>query len=699
MLSLYKQRNFYMLNLLNEENLDTNEHQFKKIEDLEDGTSVYEIDSDEEDENPELSDFYENLADKMDETLLNKIAAELLDDVDQDKESRREWEQGVENGLKYAGIKTEEIPKLPFPSSCGAFDTTLTASLLRAYSTIKAELFPANGPCNMKTVGESTDQDDDQCERIKDWMNFFLTEKDKEYDADTSRLLLYTTAIGTTFRKVYQDPITKDPIARFIDPQDFIVNNNCVSILSSNRLTHVLHLSRKEIALRQASGFYREIELPNDDDDSDQKTGIKQVVQNLEGISTDQEEKKSALMTVYEIHCELDIQDFDDLLSEEDNISFPVPYIVSICVSSRKVLSIYRNWKEDDNQYKRINYFVQYNYFPGFGLYGIGLFQLLGSNAICLTSLQRMLIDKGTLSNFPGGLRVKGLRLENNDKAIGPSEFLEVETGGLPIRDAIMPMPYSEPSAVLNQLREALIQRTEALGSITESQLSEGNPNVPVGTTMMRLEVANRIQGIALVSIRNSLTNELQLLYKLFGETLPDQPYPFRVPGKNHVLMKEDFSDRFRIIPISDPVLTTAMQRNLQNQFVLQLAQSAPELYNMENVHRKVLEGLHVQDIDSLFVSKEEKAIAQFMQEQQMEKQTINPQQVMMMDIQQRQEAAALKHEESQLKAETEAFKAQLSFESEKNKQETEREIAEEKNETELELQHLKMQEREKDYV
>jgi len=506
-----------MIEQLDLENFNNPDVRFKKVEDLDDGSIIYEIDDEVEQEKERPSDFHENLAEIVDEVFLNRIASELLDEIQQDKDSRSVWDQNIEKGLKYAGMKMEDLKEGPFMSSCRAFDTTLSSAILRAYSVIKAELFPQNGPCSVQVIGEASEDDDDRAERIKDWMNFSLTEKDKEYDSDTCRLLYYVVSIGTTFRKVFQDPITKTPIARFIDPQDFIVNNNCVTLLSSNRLTHVLHLSRKEILLRQANGFYRDIEIPLDDDDLDEQIGIEKTIRNNEGVNVDQQEKKSSLMTVYEVHCDLDLEDFDKDYNEE-NTGIPKPYIVTICLSSRKILSIYRNWKEDDEEFKKINYFIQYNYLPGYGLYGTGLFQLLGSNAICLTSLQRMLIDKGTLNNFPGGLRVKGLRIENNDKSIGPGEFLEVETGGLPIRDAIMAMPYSEPSAVLNQLRESLIQRTESLGSITEMQISEGNPNVPVGTTMMRLEVANRIQGIALSSIRNSLTQELDLLYNLYGE-------------------------------------------------------------------------------------------------------------------------------------------------------------------------------------
>jgi hypothetical protein len=580
----------------------------KKIDELSDGSVLFEIGEDAEEELERESVFYENLADYLDESLLGKLSIDLLDGIEQDKESREQWEESIETGMKYLGIKLEDFKNSPWISASRVFDTTLLSSVLRCYSTVWTSLFPDTGPANVRTAGESDAFLEDQAERIKLFMNYSLTQLDKEYYPDCKRSIFYTAIVGTTFRKVYLDPILNRPVSRFIDPQDFIVNNNCVSLLSSDRLTHVLHLSRKDVLLRQAKGLYRDISLPYDTDDiGEDQDGIKSTVQNLEGIEPPQMEPKSSLVTLYEVHCDICLDGEDSFSRRDDEkLEIPLPYIVTICASSKKILSIYRNWDQNDPSFSRKNYFVPYNYLPGLGLYGMGLTQMIGSNSVAATSVLRQLIDKGTLCNFPGGIRVKGMRLENNDKPIGPGEFLEIETGGLPIRDAISPLPYSEPSQVLRELRNDLIQQTESLASIAETKIAEDNPTAPVGTTMMNLEVANKLQSVVLSSFRESLSYELQLIYDLWGECLPDAPYPFRVPGKETAVMRRDFNDRIQIIPVSDPVLMTNIQKNVQNQSILQLAQAHPQFFNMKSVIVRLLEGWHVRDIDTIMINQEQ---------------------------------------------------------------------------------------------
>lgn len=737
--------------------------------------------------------FYENLAEQMEEMHLGRIASELLEGIEEDKSSRAEWEQANEKGLKYLGFKLEEAKEVPFLQACRAFDTTLSTALLRSYSTARAELFPAAGPVTSKIAGESNEALEDQGERVKEWMNYYLTDYDEEYYPDSERLLLYTTMIGCGFRKVYQDPVLKQPVARFIDPQYFIVNNNCVSLLSSSRLTHELRLSKREILLRQLSGFYRDIDLPFLTDSEGDESSLTKTVQQMEGVKPDKKGDKPSLFTFYEVHCDLSLEGMDVFESKDKDVQLPLPYIVTICENTRQILSIRRNWEEGDPDYKRIQYFVQYNYLPGFGLYGIGLASLLGSNSVVLTSLLRQLVDKGTLCNFPGGLRAKGLKLESNDKAIGPSEFLEVDTGGLPLQQAIMPMPYSEPSVVLKELRNEIVQQTQSLASTAETQVAENKADVAVGTILASLEVSNRVISTVLRSFHVSLGRELKLLYNLFGKYLPDTPYPFLVPGKQISIMRQDFNDRIKIIPVSDPVLSTSMQRTLTAQAVMQIAERWPQLHNMKNVIRRTYQSMRVDNIDEILPSDQEAIpldpitenmnilegkpvtaavwqdhpshilvhtqfshqnpdkqaeimahifvhraydyaikmqlamgqqmpsleeltspeiqnqialqAAQVTQQQQMaeaeeiKRQTVDPQQVMMMDIQQREKAAQLKHQEAQLKAETEAFKAQLQFESEKNKQRIAQEMADEKHETDLEIQEMKLQEKHKEYV
>lgn len=578
-----------------------------KVEDLEDGSSIYEFrDGDEEEVEEKISeDFYDNLAETLPENLLNGIAGELLEEIDEDKESRNEWEQSYLKGIRYLGFKLEDFKDVPFMTACRAFDTTMSTALLRFYSMARGELFPNQGPATFEIWGKKDERAEDQGNRIKEWMNYYLTREDRDYYPDSERMLLYLGVIGTVFKKVSQDPVTNKPIARFINPPDFIVNNNCVSILSSTRLTHVLHLNKHEIKLRQLNGYYRDVELPDINDDLEQSSATKDTVQNIEGINTSVYENKD-LFDIYEVHCDWNFDEIDSFKRKSEDINIPLPYIVTICGTSRKILAIRRNWEKSDPYFKRIECFVQYNYLPGFGLYGIGLAQLIGSNEVALTSILRQLIDAGTLRNFPGGLKVKGLRIENNDKAIGPSEFLDVETGGLPIRDSVMPMPYQEPSVVLKELRNELIEQTQVLASTAETQIAENNSNAPVGTTLAILEVSNKIQSSIFRSLHVSLTNELGIIYNLFSKFMPDEPYRFSTLNKESQISKEDFDDKIRIVPVSDPNLTTAIQRVLKNEAVLKLAEAAPTLYDQRSVHKRMLEALGIDNIEEIMPSPEE---------------------------------------------------------------------------------------------
>jgi hypothetical protein len=754
---------------------------FTKIEDLPDGSTVYELGESSQQQDDEEENFKENLAEKMPETALAGIASKILDGIEQDKESRTEWEQSYLNGIKYLGWKLEDFKDVPFMSACRAFDTTLSTSVIAFYSRAKPLLFPRTGPVDFKINGEFSAELEKQGRRIKEFMNYYLVDKDKEYYADCDRLLLYVAIVGCVFRKVYIDPILNMPLPRMIDPQDLIVNNNCVTILSSDRITHKISLSKQEIALRQASGFYRDVELPGITSPLEEQSETSKAIQRLEGINLDSYEKNS-LLEIFESHVTLNLEEFDYFEKESKKLSIPLPYIVTICASSHKILSIRRNWKMNDPHFKAREYFVQYNYLPGLGLYGMGLPHIIGSNAVTLTSIQRQLLDAGTLKNFPGGLKVKGLRIENNDKPIGPSEFLDVETGGLPIRDAIMNMPYNEPSVVLKDLRNELMQQTQVLASVSESQVVENSVNAPATTTLALLEVTDRFQASIFESLHMSLQREMQLLYNLFGEVLPDAPYPFNVPGKSLNIMRRDFNDKIKIVPISDPKHTTTTMRLLRAKSLQEISMANPTLYNMREVNRRVLEAMNVESIDDLLLPSQEnvepldpitenmKAMtgkpvtaaiwqdhqshivvhsteaqnnpilqahinehraydylvkmqmamniqmppiemikspevqnqialqaAQIAQEQlqaqqqAQQAQTIDPNAILMADIEQRREAAYLKDEETKLKAETDVHKSQLKFEGEKLKANTQKEIAEERNQKEIDIAEMKI--------
>lgn len=573
---------------------------FNKLEEGPDGSTLYEFN--EEIEIPEEEaprDFHENLAEHLDEGKLSSIATKVLEGIEEDLQSRKEWEQIAKKGMKYLGFKLEEMREVPFMAGCRAFDPTFSTALLRFCATARAELFPEEGPADVKLLGEKIDFLEDKALNIKDTLNYYLTEVDREYYPDSEQLLMYLGLLGCAFRKVYNDPLTKRPLSRFMDPTDIIINNNCVSILSSSRITHREKLTKRERMLRMRSGFYRDIDIDDMDDNGDEDSPIQKTVNQIDGIDLSSYENKS-LLYVYESHVDLEDVDQDEFSDEKDK--FPKPYIVSVCQQSRKILGLWRNWVEGDQFYKRIEYFVQHDFLKGFGLYGYGLTHLAGSNSIVLTSVTRQLIDAGTLKNFPGGLRVKGMRFDDNDKPIGPSEFRELETGGLPIQQAVMPLPYNEPSVVLKELRNELIQQTQNLLSTTETQISENNANAPVGTTLALLETSNKVQASIFRSLHKSMGNELTLVYNLFKSSLSDSPFSFKIPGRSLVLSREDFIDDIKIISNSNPKYTTSTQRILQAESELRIAQTSPQLHDLRNCYKKLYKsiGLSEEEINSI---------------------------------------------------------------------------------------------------
>lgn len=579
-----------------------------KVQDLPDGSSIFEIlkEEQEQEEGKKDKDFYANLAEDMESARLSSLAATLLEDIEDDKASRKEWEETFILGLKYLGIKVEESRSAPFINACAAFDSTLLIALIRGCSTARAELFPAAGPARTEVIGTPTEKAEDSGERVKLFMNHFLTQMDEDYYPDSEQLLNYVYLSGSGFRKVCQDPILNRPSPRMIKPQDFIVNINCNSLLSSDRLTHVMHLSRKDVILNQIKGEFLDASLPLVADlDDNEQSDVQTTVENLEGISPKASENKS-LFDFYECHTDLSESELHGKDIDQDKNELPKPYIVTICCDSKKIVSIKRNWEEEDDSFKRIECFVNYYYIRGFGMYGLGLAHLLGSNSITLTTILRQLVDSATLKSFPGGLKTKGLKVENNDKAIGPSEFHEVETGGLPLSECLMMMPYSEPSQTLVQLMQHLIQQTSNIASTAEAEIPEAGTNAPVGTTLALLEVANKVQSSVLRSLHTALGKELKLLFKLFGKYLPDEPYPFAVPGDSSAIMRQDFNDSISIAPVSDPNVLTSTHRLITAESILKLAQSNPEIHDIREVYKRMYAAMNVENIDKILTKQPE---------------------------------------------------------------------------------------------
>lgn len=576
-------------------------------EELEDGSTVYEI-GEEFPEQKDNSTFYANLAEDLTESARNKLSSSLLEQIEEDIEARREWLESVQKVKEYLGFSLEDLKEVPFSQSARTFDTTLSTALIRFYATTRAELLPQSGPAGYKILGDSTEELEEKGELLSDWLNYFLTVKDYAYYSDFERFLLYLGLYGSGFKKVYYDKISNQPVSRFIMPEDFVIDGDCTSVLESERLTHILHLSKREIILKQQSGVYRDCELPylkglsstedSDDDEEKKKDGI-----DLSAYT------KQSLFSVYEVHTYVNLNDFHDDQPEKTENELPLPYVVTIDKISKEILAIRRNWQEEDASKKRTNYFVQYNYLPGFGVYGIGLAHLLGSNAITLTKLLRQLVDAGSFKNLPGGLRTKGFKQQNNDLIVGPGEFIEVDTGGVPLSEAFMPLPYSEPSATLRELRLEIVNQCKELGSTSELGMLDSKEDIPTGTILAALESNNRIQSAVLRSIHHSFTYELQLIAQLFSQTLEYEE--FRFSGGEQSITGEDFVSELKIIPISDPASNSTIQKIIKAQEILRTAEQAPELHDMREVLKLNYDaqGLAPEEIDKILPSQENQEI------------------------------------------------------------------------------------------
>lgn len=572
-----------------------------ELENFPDGSSIYGVEDSEGEstEHNEGVNFYANLALDLEDNMLTSLASTIIEEIEEDKASRQEWENSNNIALKYTGFKIEEFRNIPFMRACSVFDSTLATAGLQFYAVARAELFPDKGPAKLEIYGSTTEQKEKEGAAVIEYINHYLTKIDEIYYPDSDRLLMYIWLFGSAFRKIYIDPITKKPVGRTIPPQDFIVNLNARSLLESDRLTEIQEYSRKQIKIFERSGFFIPSKLPeraDGDFSEDEDSQINETIDNIDGIDTSATENKS-LFKFYVTATDRRIKGLDEDIEE----SMPLPYNIIINIAMNKVVAIYRNWKPEDDSYTRIDEYEHYKYLPGFGLYGLGLGVLLGSNSIALTALERQMLDKGLLSCFPGGLMDASYRMEINDKAIGPSEFRPVETGGRPLREGIMEMPYSEPSPVLLELYKFIAEKNKTLSASAELQVADStNPQAPVGTTLALLDVNSRLQSSILRSMHCTLGRELRKFFNLFKETLPDDPTKFDVPGRELMVLKSYFNSNIGIIPVSDPSLVTNTHRILRNDALLKLVNSAPQIHNVREAYYRMYVSMSVPDIDKL---------------------------------------------------------------------------------------------------
>jgi hypothetical protein len=633
-------------------------------------------------------DFNSDISQTIPERVLEKIANYLKEVTEIDKTNRQPWLDIIYKAKSYLGFDIEEeanknndrrakksTDNIGASAQSKTYDTTFSTSFLRLWATLRAELLPSTGPVGFKTDVSVDETYEIKGEMIKDRLNEYLTTEDKGFYPDYDRFLFYLVLYGCVFRKIYFDPISGKPISRFIIPEDFLVDNNCSSILESNRLTHIRYLSKREILLNMQKGIFRKIELDyldnnteaREESEDDQKNSI-----------TKQIQPTGSRFAFYETHEYLDLNEFLDKgdISESDQL--PSPYVITRCGLTNKIVSIIPNWQEDDSTRTRINCFIHYNLFPGFDIYGLGLAQILGSNAKSLTSMQQMAIDSAIFQNFPGGLKAKGLKTTNNDLTILPGEFVTVETGNMSLRDSIIPLPYNGPSPALMEYIQRISGQTQELASTTEIGISQNNQNTPVGTTIAMLEVANRMQSAIMRTIHTSFNEEIQMLASTFN-------------------FGEDQLDYLKIIPISDPSVESSTQRIMKAESLLKIASQAPNLHNMREVYLKVYQALGITDIDKILNSAKE--------DEAQDQPPVDPAlQVQMADIEQRRLEVESRERIAHLNIEADGYKTQMNIELDKAKMEQDAYLSElklqeqeETNKQKFELELTKMQLKEKE--
>jgi len=539
----------------------------------------------------ELSeDHNANLADFIDEKDLTSICLDLVSSYRADKESRSDWERSYVKGLDLLGLKNEDRTQ-PWDGACGVFHPLLTESVIKFQSQSIQEIFPARGPVKTAIVGKIDEKKTKQAERVQNYLNYLLTEKMTEYRSETEKMLFSLPLAGSAFRKVYFDPSLGRPCSMFVPAEDFVVSYGASDLTTCERATHVMKKSSNDIRKLQVSGFYRDVELPAASSNTDE---IERKYNELTGDSAsyDYDSRHSIL----EMHVNLDLPGFEDMEDGEPT-GINLPYVVAIDQSSRTILSIRRNWYEDDPLKNKREHFVHYQYMPGLGFYGFGLIHMIGGLAKSATSLLRQLVDAGTLSNLPGGLKSRGLRIKGDDTPIMPGEFRDVDVPGGAIRDNIAFLPYKEPSNVLYQLMGDIVEEGRRFASAADVKASDMNGEAPVGTTLAILERSMKVMSAVQARLHASMRVELRLLTGIVRDHGPEA-YPYEEDGDPIVV--EDFDNRIDIIPVSDPNAGTMAQRIMQYQAALQLAAQAPEMYDLPLLHRQMLEVLGIRDADEI---------------------------------------------------------------------------------------------------
>ena len=537
-------------------------------------------------------DFYANLAEEMPDRELGRIAGELLSEFDANKASRQEWEDAYANGLELLGFNYEERTQ-PFRGSSGVTHPLLAEAATQFQAQAFNELLPASGPVRTAIVGAETRDKQQQSQRVRQFMNYYITNVMEEYTPELDQMLFYLPLAGSTFKKVYFDENLGRAVSKFVPAEHLVVPYETSDLETCPNITQTLRISLNELRKKQISGFYLDIPVLPGQSEGD---SVSDEINRIDGMTPSQIDYDCTLL---ECHVDLDIEGYEEKDDDGEPTGIKVPYVVTISQDNGQILSIRRNYREDDDMKRKIQYFVHYKFLPGFGFYGLGLIHTIGGLSRTATAALRQLIDAGTLSNLPAGFKARGLRIRDDDDPLQPGEFRDVDAPGGAIRDSLMPLPFKGPDSTLFNLLGFVVQAGQRFATITDMKVGDGNQNAAVGTTLAMLEQGTRVMSAVHKRLHYAMRIEFKLLARVMSEFLP-QEYPYSVENGDQSIMATDFDDRVDIVPVSNPNTFSQAQRIALAQTKMQLAGAAPELHNMHEVYRDMYEAIGVTDVDRL---------------------------------------------------------------------------------------------------
>ena len=536
-------------------------------------------------------DHYTNLAEILEDDILDPLGHKLVENYRDYKSSRKDWESTYTKGLDLLGFKYTERTE-PFRGASSATHPVLAEAVTQFQAQAYKELLPAGGPVRTQILGASNRQKEDQATRVKDFMNYQIMDRMSEYEPEFDQMLFYLPLSGSTFKKVYYDDLLGRAVSKFVPADDLVVPYSATSLDDAESVIHIIKMSENDLRKQQVSGFYKDVDLAAPPMNTDQVTKKEQ---ELEGV---EQTKQDDIYTLLECHVNLDLDGFEDVNPEDgEPTGIKLPYVVTVEESTGTVLSIKRNYKIDDPLRNKINYFVHFKFLPGLGFYGFGLIHMIGGLSRTATSALRQLLDAGTLSNLPAGFKTRGIRVRDDAQPIQPGEFRDVDAPGGNLRDSFLPLPFKEPSATLLQLLGIVVQAGQRFASIADMQVGDGNQGAAVGTTVALLERGSRVMSAIHKRIYSALKIEFKLLAEVFKTYLPPE-YPYDVVGGNKTVKVQDFDDRVDILPVADPNIFSQTQRISIAQTELQLAMSNPKMHNMYQAYRGMYEALGVKNID-----------------------------------------------------------------------------------------------------